>query len=184
MFAASILAVGTTTISNSSNLSLMKRHPRLHAIVIFLSLLNLGPIFFILLNFLLRVPSLRKLYSSQGKLLEDLRATEIALSATKLKQAVCENLPMLIIVCCKTALGSRVNFLEIFSGASSSFLLSKTIIDYAADRRGKPMKSLFKLLASLILGNYLLLQSTLLLQRFISIGIMNQMELYCLFLEL
>ena len=91
----------------------------------------------------------------KSELDQELQSIESALSSTKAKEALCENLPMLTIVCFKIALSSNVSLLEIISSASSACILSKVIIEYITEQMTPPLGVFKKGIGSILLGAYI-----------------------------
>ena len=139
----------------SKRLILVQRYKWLQVLVMICCLLNLGPIFFIVLRFLIERRSFQKLYASDAEVELDRQQIQIAESLTKTKEALCENLPMLIIMSFKMALSSKVSLLEVLSSASSACLLARMIISYFVRYHTKPMGFLKMLFGSLILGSFI-----------------------------
>ena len=151
VFGFSVLVVGWDTIVKARQLILIKTHPWIHVLLALACLLNLGPVFFIFVHFVIKTKRIKS-YVSEKEIQRDERTVQLALSTTKTKEALCENLPMLVIVCFKTSLSSRISVLEIVSSASSAILLSKMMIAYVAERAATPLGLVKKLFGSLTLG--------------------------------
>ena len=154
-FVLSVLIVGFDAAKKGSRLIIVKQYPWLQSLMLLACLVNLGPVFFLFLNFAMDKKCVKKLYHSNEDAQSDQKNIKGALSSVKVKEALCENLPMLIVVCFKTALSSTLSWLEVLSSTSSACLLSKVIIDYASDQQLEPLGLLKKLLGSWILGMFI-----------------------------
>ena len=155
MFIFSVIVVGWDTVVKSNRLLLVKKQPWIMGFVIIACFLNLGPVFFIILKSIQSMARLRKMYSTEEEWQKDQQVIEEALSSTKAKEALCENLPMLVIVCFKMALSSHVSLLEVVSSTSSACLLSKVMITYVCDQMRAPLGWFRKAAESLILGVFI-----------------------------
>ena len=115
-------------------------------------LLNLGPVFFIALSFFVETSHSQKIYQTEKEANADKVQIQFAEYSTKTKEALCENLPMLILVCFKMSLSSKVTILELISSASSTCLFGKLIL---TNLSAKSIGTFKKILGSLLLGSHL-----------------------------
>ena len=155
MFGLSIVVIGWDTISRANQLTLIKNHRWLHVICGCACLLNLGPVFFIFLKLVLSFDRAEKMYKTWNELNLDRQKIDAALSSTKMKEAMCENLPMLILMSFKTALSSHVSLLEIISTSSSACLLANAFISFISHQRTAPLGVLKKVFGSFLLGSFI-----------------------------
>ena len=154
MFGLSVIVIGWDTMSRANQLTLIKRHRWLHVICGCACMLNLGPVFFICLKLVLSRESAERMYETCRELDHDRQSVEAALSSTKMKEALCENLPMLILVTFKAALSSHVSLLEVISISSSACLLANAFISFISYARTTPLGALKKISGSLLLGSF------------------------------
>ena len=154
-FLLSILIVGWDAMSKGNQLIIVKKERWLHVLMAIACLLNLGPVFFIGLKVFMRMERFKKLYASETDMQKDQQQIEAAMCSTKTKEAMCENLPMLVIVCFKMALSSELEVLNMISGASSACLLSKTIITYVTQKKISPFGLMKEMIGSLFLGSFI-----------------------------
>ena len=134
IFCISVLLVGIDTLTKAFRLKIVKKNPWLLLVVILASVTNFGPVLFIILKIIVDFPCIRKVYSSTLEHEKDKQMIEAALSSSKAKEALSESFPMLIIVCFKIALSSRVSLLDLLSSMSSAFMLSHLILDLILER--------------------------------------------------
>ena len=97
----------------------------------------------------------------KSELDQELKMMEVALSSTKTKEALCENLPLLVIVCFKISLSSHVSLIEIVSSASSACLLSKVILAYIYQQTTATLGAFKNLIFSTMLGAFIYVTLTL-----------------------
>ena len=128
VFFISTLVVGYDTITKSNKLILVQEFPLIRLVIFVACLFNLGPICIEILKFFMQTKFVSRVYISRKETSHDLMLLERASSTSKAKEAVCENLPMLVIVCFKMALSSRVSIFELLSSASSALMFSKAVI--------------------------------------------------------
>ena len=98
IFVVSVIVVGVEAMKKMNGLNVVKKHPRLQFIVVPLCLLNLGPVSMMMMKLIVQTEQAQKFYDSKEEQKQDQQLLEQALSATKFKEGVCENLPMLVIV--------------------------------------------------------------------------------------
>ena len=136
IFCISLIAVGVETIVKINQLMLVKNCRKIYFLIFPACLLNLGPVALTLLQFISRMKVVKKLYKNEDEWKHDQKVINDALSTTKTREALLENLPMLVIVCFKIALSSRVSLLEVFSSTSSACLFSKVVVHHVKIRIG------------------------------------------------
>ena len=154
IFLSSVLVVGLDTAMKMSRLSLVKRYKRIYVLMVVACVFNLGPVFIMFLKFFASLNRFKTMYNSEDEFERDQRVLDQALMSTKTKEAVCENLPMLVIVCFKIALSSRVSWLEILSSASSALIFSKVVIEYAMARLHYQSNMIKMLLWTLLMASF------------------------------
>ena len=161
VFILSVIIVGWDTIRKGKQLMLVKNHRWMYVLMLITCLLNLGPVFFILVNIFLKTEWFKRLYNSAKEFQQDQRQLELALSSTKTKEALFENMPMLVIVCFKMALSSQFVLLELFSSFSSACLLARTILTYVMGKKTIPLNFMEKVIGSLLLGIFIFITLTM-----------------------
>ena len=97
----------------------------------------------------------KKLYKNEDEWKHDQKVMNDALSTTKTREALFENLPMLVIVCFKIALSARVSLLELFSSTSSACLFSKVVVHHIKNRIGIQLKLWKTVILTLIATAYI-----------------------------
>ena len=154
IFCCSVIIIGIDTCVMMNKLALMKKHGKMLLMITLLACsVNLGPIVLTFTQFIIRTKYAKRLYQKEADRRRDEKLLELAQSSVKIKEALCENLPMLVIVCFKMALSTRVSLLEIASSASSACFFSKAVVKYAMHRRCVESRGFLKmLLSSLILS--------------------------------
>ena len=155
VFGISVIVVGWDTVVKSNRLLLAENQRWILVFIAMACFFNLGPVFITFLKLICSSAKVRRMYSTEKEWHKDKQAIEVALSSTKTKEALCENLPMLIIVCFKMALSSQVSLLEVISSASSACLLSKVILTYLTERMKSPLGWVSKIIGSFVSGAYI-----------------------------
>ena len=161
VFCISVVVVGIETLKKVNRMRLIKNYRRMYLMIIPACLTNLGPVFITFMKFTLSTKCVKRLYDNEVDLHYDERILEQAASSTKTKEALCENLPMLVIVCFKMALSAKVSLLEILSSTSSAILFTKVVVAYAAQRMTIAMGYVKMVLANLLVAAFM--YSTLIL---------------------
>ena len=154
-FSLSIIVVGFDCMKQGKSLILCQRHPWIIIPLALACLFNLGPVFFIFVKVVISKGKAQRLYKANHEAEQDLHVVENALASSKIKEALCENLPMLIIVSFKTALSFEVSLLEVISSLSSACLLSKVIINSIIQQHSQPTRTVKKIAYSVVLGIFI-----------------------------
>ena len=157
VFGFSVFVVGLETVSKGSRLIIVKRHRWMYVLMVIACLLNLGPVFFTLIGFFLRMGRFDGCYEYEKEKQQDQKKVELAMSCAKTREALCENLPMLVLVCFKMALSSQLILIDMISGMSSACLLSKTILVYITETKQSPIGFVKKIFSSLFGGLFIYL---------------------------
>ena len=161
IFCLSVLIVGMTTILQMSRLALLKKYPKIYILLILSNLVNLGPVFVMIMKWAIDRPTTKKTYKNADEYRNDKRIIEQTLSSAKTKEAICENLPMLVIVCFKMALSSRFSWIEAISGFSSALLFSNVFLNFTKNQLRLELGFLWTALANFFMAIFM--HSTLLL---------------------
>ena len=134
-FCLSLIIVGVDTWAKMKELTLVKTyHKTFFMIIIPACCMNLGPVVITFTKFLVGTKYASKLYKKESDQVQDQRSLDAAHASLKMKEALSENLPMLVIVCFKMALSTRVSMLEMASSISSACLFSKAVVAYLMQR--------------------------------------------------
>ena len=157
VFFLSVSVVGFDAILKGSGLILVKNHKSIFILMVIACLMNLGPVFFILVGYFIKTGHFRRFYASDKEMEHDQQLVEQALSSTKTKEAVFENGPMLVIMCFKVAMTSKFVLLDQISGISSAILLARTILSYINEKKISPPGFLKTMIGSLFLGVFMYL---------------------------
>ena len=157
VFFLSVSVVGLDSILKGSGLILVKNHKWIYILMVITCLINLGPVFFILVGYFIKTGCFRRFYASNKEMEHDRQLVEQALNSTKTKEAVFENGPMLVIMCFKVALTSKFVLLDQISGISSAILLARTILIYVNEKKIAPPGFLKTMIGSLFLGVFMYL---------------------------
>ena len=138
IFCLSLLIIGADTWAKMRELTLVKTHRKTFlAILIPACCMNLGPVVITFTKFLVGTKYASKLYKKESDQVQDQRSLDAAHASLKMKEALSENLPMLVIVCFKMALSTRVSMLEMASSISSACLFSKAVVAYLMQQTSK-----------------------------------------------
>ena len=157
IFIISVMVVGLDAIMKGSQLILVKKHKWLIALMAIACFMNLGPVLFIFLGFLLEKECFKRFYVREKDIQRDRHLVKQALSSTITKAAVCENGPMLVVMCLKMAISTNLVPLDLISSLSSACLFAKTILTFVNDNRASSPGFLKTLTRSLFMGVFMFL---------------------------
>ena len=156
IFFISLTIIGVDTWVKLKELTLVKAHCIVFAIIIIPAcLVNLGPVVITFTQFLLSTKYASKLYRKESDLVHDRKLLDAAQASIKMKEALSENLPMLVIVCFKMALSTRLSFLEMASSFSSACLFSKAVVTCMMQRLSNESSGFVRMLFwTLVLSSF------------------------------